>query len=645
MRYLLVAALAGGCATVLYARTYVAYERIRIQIGSATPPAGGGAVAVELPPVRSLAGDPASLVLWLENRDAGAREVTTAVNGVDVHRATLPGDGAARVDIRLPGGFQRAGGNTLTLTSPGDGWALRLLEFGNAYGFSRGALSFVIAPAGTSGYRSVPLWIAGLIGLALTAGSLVAYRPFRSRPVRFVHRTLATLVVIVFVLILVAPAVSIYTLLLSPRAFAWCLAILYLPVLTTLFVWSRPGVVRGMRTPVRLAVSAVSLAAPYRYRLLCLSVVALFLVSVAGFYDSRTGFTTFIEFGEQFEAQALPELRALPHAVNTPFGYDGQFYAQLALDPLTTHPGIEEALDTFGYRAKRILFAWTAYVLGLGQPRWILEAYALQNVLCWLILAALLLRWLPPVSLRNVLAWFGCLFSHGLIKSVVSALLEGPSLLLLVLAVIALERNRPWLTTGLAGLSGLGRETNLLSGVVLVRPPLDARALLRLGLQALLVGAPLVGWLAYLRLAHPDAEFPLEVVGNFAAPLIGYAGDWRGMLAVLRAEGWDSVARFDLMALVSVAVQLTFFAFRRDWRDPWYRAGAVYAILMLFLGPDLWNDSPGSFTRVLLPMTCAFNVLLVRVPGWRFWPIALLGNLTVLHGLEALQTPYIWRYL
>jgi hypothetical protein len=48
---------------------------------------------------------------------------------------------------------------------------------------------------------------------------------------------------------------------------------------------------------------------------------------------------------------------------------------------------------------------------------------------------------------------------------------------------------------------------------------------------------------------------------------------------------------------------------------------------------------------VLLPMTCAFNVLLVRVPGWRFWPLVVLGNLTVLHGLEALQTPYIWRFL
>jgi hypothetical protein len=207
MRYLLVAALAGGCATVLYARTYVSYERIRIQVGSATQSARDGAIAVELPPAPTLAGDPASVVLWLTSHDAGVRDVAIAINGVDVHRATLRNGDIARVDVRLPRGFQRAGGDTLTLTSPGDGWALRSLEFGNAYGFSRGALSFVIAPTGTTGYRSVPVWLAWLVGAALGVASLIAYRPFRSRPGRLVHRVLATLVVIVFALILVAPAV------------------------------------------------------------------------------------------------------------------------------------------------------------------------------------------------------------------------------------------------------------------------------------------------------------------------------------------------------------------------------------------------------------------------------------------------------
>ena len=46
----------------------------------------------------------------------------------------------------------------------------------------------------------------------------------------------------------------------------------------------------------------------------------------------------------------------------------GQFYVQLALDPLLRDPAIEQALDNFPYRSRRILFSWTAFLLDLGQP-------------------------------------------------------------------------------------------------------------------------------------------------------------------------------------------------------------------------------------------------------------------------------------
>ena len=86
-------------------------------------------------------------------------------------------------------------------------------------------------------------------------------------------------------------------------------------------------------------------------------------------------------------------------------------------------------MDLAPFRARRILFSWTAYALGLGRPAWILEAYALQNVVAWLMLALLLTRWLPPAAPVAALAlWIACLFSHGLLWSVRFALLDGPSL-------------------------------------------------------------------------------------------------------------------------------------------------------------------------------------------------------------------------
>jgi hypothetical protein len=644
-RLVLLAALAGCCAAVLYARTYVDFERIRIRVVTTAQPAVDGRITVPLPRAPKLAGQPASVVLRLENHANASRAVAVTVDGAEVARTTLGPAREARVDLRLAAGVQRADGGTLELASRDDGWSLHLLELGNAYGFSSGPFSFVIVPTATHDYRSVPAWAAALAGLGLLLVALPWFHRLRSRALRIAHRVVVAVILTVFLVALLWPAAAIYTILLSTRAFVWCLVLLYLPVLDALYVRARPRLVPALAASGRLAAAAAAVVHAHRFRALSLGAVGVFLVSVSGFYDGRTGFTSLIAFGAQFNVQSLPALRSVPRVVGSTSGYDGQFYAQLALDPLTTEPSIERALDNFAYRARRILFSWTAYVLGLGQPRWVVQAYAVQNILAWLLLAVLLRRWLPLTSSRTLLAWVGCLFSHGLIMSVTHALLEGPSLLLVVLAVMAIERSRPWLAAGLIGLSGLGRETNVLSAGVLIRALPRLRALPGLAAQALVVGAPLALWLAYLRLSHPNAPFDLGSSGNFAAPLTGYLLDWRGTIAGLGAEGWNSVSRFDLLALVSLTVQVGFFAIRRDWRDPWYRVGLTYGILMIVLGPALWEGAPGAYTRVLLPMTCAFNVLVVRVAGPFYWPLVALGNLTVLHGLEVLQTPYIWMYL
>ena len=82
-----------------------------------------------------------------------------------------------------------------------------------------------------------------------------------------------------------------------------------------------------------------------------------------------------------------------------------------------------------------------------------------------------------------------------------------------------------------------------------------------------------------------------------------------------------------------------------DWKNPWWRVGISYVLLMVVLGPNVWAGYSGSATRVLLPMTFAFNVILPR-DLW-FWPLFALGNLTVLHSLEVIQAwdviaDYLW---
>jgi hypothetical protein len=49
--------------------------------------------------------------------------------------------------------------------------------------------------------------------------------------------------------------------------------------------------------------------------------------------------------------------------------------------------------------------------------------------------------------------------------------------------------------------------------------------------------------------------------------------------------------------------------------------------MMIFLSTPVWEGYPGASTRVLLPMTLAFNILVPR--GVRWLPLLLAGNLTV----------------
>ena len=172
-----------------------------------------------------------------------------------------------------------------------------------------------------------------------------------------------------------------------------------------------------------------------------LVVVAAFLAMVARYYHPAYGFTAFLEMPASSHDRELPAVRSAPHYDHPrSTGYDGQFYAQLAVDPLLRDPAIDQALDNPPYRAHRILFSWIAWALGAGRPAWILQAASLENVLAWLVLAWVLALLIPPTSARHFVLWTGCLLSHGTLMSVRYALPDGLSLLLIVAAALLVER-------------------------------------------------------------------------------------------------------------------------------------------------------------------------------------------------------------
>jgi len=378
------------------------------------------------------------------------------------------------------------------------------------------------------------------------------------------------------------------------------------------------------------------------YRLAYAAAVGFFLWIVAQCYIPGKGFTCLIVFGGAGQVQRIRELQTVNYYVDKDsYGYDGQYYAQLAVKPLLMSRDLATAEDNLPYRARRILFSGLAYLLGLGQPSWVLEAYALENVAAWLLLAWLLLRWFPPTGPGNLVRWVGTLFAWGLTTSVRQGLMDGPSLLLIAWGVLLVEQGRRWSATCVLGVAGLGRETNLLTLPVLA-PGADwswaevGRTAVRWGL----VVVPLAAWVACIWwiCGQPSNAG----VGNFGPPFQAYLAKWFEAWRDFRVGGWDSLGGWLLIMLVSLTVQLLVVLLRPRWAQPWWRVGAPYAVLLIVLGPAVWDGFPGAAARVVVPLTLAFNALVPR--GLRWWPLLLLGNLSAISAVDQLRPPALESY-
>ena len=363
----------------------------------------------------------------------------------------------------------------------------------------------------------------------------------------------------------------------------------------------------------------------------------IFFVWLGGrFWHPYYGFTRFIQADDSDAAVMLPELHdARLYVYHYAGGYDGAAYAQLAVHPTVRDPNLAQSVDSLPYRAQRILLSAVAYVIGLGDPGRIVQVYAALNLVIWFALAAILARIFPLGDWRNLAAWAGLLFSAGVLHSVRLALTDVAAFALLAWAVWLASRRKESIAVGLFGAAGLVRETALLGSVTLL--PADwrqqpGRTLARLALALL----PLGLWMLYLRTITGSGVHGL---GNIDWPFLGWIGKLTASLRQLGSEPDKWLAFTTLLAFGSLTVQALYVAIRPEPRDPWWRLGAVYVGLMFCLGTAVWDGHPGAATRILLPLSLAFNILAVRRGAAAGWLVA--GNLTVLSGILALwQVPH-----
>jgi hypothetical protein len=289
-------------------------------------------------------------------------------------------------------------------------------------------------------------------------------------------------------------------------------------------------------------------------------------------------------------------------------GYDGQFFAALATDPLLLRPETRLMFDAPAYRAGRIGLPLAAWLLAAGNGS---VAIFLYQVLSWglgALVVWVVARWLED---EGHSPWWAAplICSGGVLSSFMGSM---PDVAAMTLATAALWRSatRRRGAVPLLVAAVLVRETSIIAALAIAAAELRQR---RFRPAALVVGAPaltLLAWRAYVvarfgadsmdvpggNLALPLTWLPEKLAQTFDAPevlaMLGLALAFAGLLVLL-----PSVARW------SVA-------------ETSYAGFAVMGLLLSRLNyVVIW----WGYTRSLLPLAVLSVIVAARTTGWRRW--------------------------
>ena len=378
-------------------------------------------------------------------------------------------------------------------------------------------------------------------------------------------------------------------------------------------------------TPSRLLVIATSI------------VVLAFCVLVGRYWHPYYGFTSLLQIDETDLPIAIHEIREHPIFIYAGAnGYDADTYSQIAFHPFLRDPELARAISNLPYRARHILPGLIAWTLSDGNPHRIANVYSTLNIALWFILALLLWKILKVHDWRSWYAWTGFMFSAGVLFTVRLALTDLLAVTLLAASLLALERSRPRFALGILAVAGLARETILTGIVAFWNGPWIGANAWRKNLPRLAVAVvPLAAWMAYVRwVAGPSPEG----FGNLTWPVYGYLQKWSDTL-----KGYDPATPYlwlnttTLLALVALTVQVVYLLGCPQKNDPWWRVGILGVAMMALFSKAVWEGHPGAAVRLLLPMSLAFTVLVVRRRA--SWSWIILGNLSLFSGLLAFQHP------
>ncbi len=364
--------------------------------------------------------------------------------------------------------------------------------------------------------------------------------------------------------------------------------------------------------------------------------VIIMLVKFSDFKIPHYGYTWLPQFGSYFHSAKSETFKSTTHLITSEWGYDGQFYAQMAVDPFLKDTETLGAFDNFIFRTRRLLFSLIPFAIGGGDPQAALNVYCVQNIFFWLGTSVLLLRWLPPYSLQNTFRYVAILYTSGLVSSITNALLDGPALLLVILALFLYDCKAKIASNIALGLAGLGKETSVFAaihnGIPSLTKPLEIAK--TIGYLSI-VAAPVFVWLAYLGTINPPGASQSLGTSNFNWPGFGWWNAVHSLFEKANETGWNANRLTTAGFLIAMPIQAISMILIFDFKNAWWRVGMVFAIFTIILGDQVWVGLVGSAARVVLPLTVAFNLIAPRKKRWL--PILLAGNLLTLAGIYQLD--------
>lgn len=347
-----------------------------------------------------------------------------------------------------------------------------------------------------------------------------------------------------------------------------------------------------------------------------LLLAALPICIVTKEFSAEHGFLSLPMFGRAFLPHALPIVREINPPARSEHGYDGQFYAQIALSPLLNDPELPRACDNLQFRARRIGLPTLAHFIGLGQPAWILQAYSILNLFFWAALLIALARFTGFEGVRERLLAVSILWTSGTLISIERSLTDLPSVAISFGGLLLAETHVAT-ACGLLALASLFRETSILSfpALVWINREHPLRRLVWL-IPSLL--APVSAWFLYVRSQTPPQSLELSLL---TPPIVNW---WAKIGQQLIRRPTSLV---ELLAPIAIMVQVAYFVRHPIFSSLCWRWGVCWALLALVIGAPIWEEQFG-FCRVLLPLTIAFNVLVYQhEQNWNYRWWFLLGNL------------------